>query len=80
MSDHQGGQVDNRLHGHAPSHNYQSKVHIYKAQGEINLLELCLCWRIEAKDSVTFLYEKAINYYYYYYYAEYCMQWDKEPS
>ena len=29
MSDHQGGQVDNRLHGHAPSHNYQSKVHVY---------------------------------------------------
>ena len=29
MSDHQGGQVDNRLHRHAPSHNYQSKVHIY---------------------------------------------------
>ena len=25
MSDHQGGQVDNRLHGHAPSHNYRSK-------------------------------------------------------
>ena len=31
MSDHHGAQVDNRLHGHAPSCNYQSKVHIYKA-------------------------------------------------
>ena len=31
MSDHQGGQVDNRPHGHAPSHIYQSKVYIYKA-------------------------------------------------
>ena len=31
MSDHQGGQVDNRLHRHAPSHTYQSKVYIYKA-------------------------------------------------
>ena len=68
MSDHQGGQVDNRPHGHAPSHIYQSKVYIYKARGEINLLELCLCRRIEAKNSVTFLYEKAINYFYYYYY------------
>ena len=43
MSDHHSGQVDNRLHRHAPSCNYQSKVHIYKARGEINLLELCLC-------------------------------------
>ena len=43
MSDHHGGQVDNQLHGHAPSQNHQSKVYIYKARGEINLLELCLC-------------------------------------
>ena len=49
MSDHHSGQVDNRLHGHAPSHNYQLKVHIYKARGEINFLELCLCGRIKAK-------------------------------
>ena len=41
MSDHQGGQVDNRLHGHAPSHNHQSKVHMFKARGEFKLLELC---------------------------------------